>query len=357
MVAAEDPPPNRVRARREQRGWTQEELARRAGVSRAQVSAIEQLRGVPSVQCALRLARALGEPVEALFDAEPPAAGPAPGWAWGPPPGEPVLAWQARVRGALVNLPVEPTVLGQLPHDARVCADAPPAAVLDPLAERTLVIASCDPALGILLAELGRHAGLRVIALERSSRASLDLLRRGVVHAAGVHLARADEPDGNAAAVRELAGPGHVLLRVARWEAGIALADRTHRSARSLARSKLRWIGREPGSGARACQDEVLGDRQAPRRIASGHRAVGEALRGGWAEAGACLRLVAQSAGLGFLPVRTERYELCLAADSLADPRVAALLDGVRSRRYAALLADLPGYRPDPEIGALESVG
>lgn len=360
MSAPDEPAPNRVRALREERGWTQGELARRAGVSRAQVSAVEQRRGVPSVACALRLARALEASVETLFglDEEEVALERAPRWAFEPASAGPVRYWRALVRERIVHLPVESTAQGLVPHDG--CSQsgvAPRARAADRIAESSLVIASCDPALGLLLAELGRREGLRVIALERSSRAALELLRQGVVHAAGVHLARAEDERGNAAAVRELAGPGHALLHVARWDSGIALAGTTAPRARELARGKLRWIGREPGSGARACQDEVLGERRAPRRTASSHRAVGEALRGGWAEAGACLRLVALGAGLRFVSVRTERYDLCLAEDSLRDPRLVALVEAVRSRRYAAWLAELPGYEPAPGMGQLEAVG
>jgi PBP superfamily domain len=62
--------------------------------------------------------------------------------------------------------------------------------------------------------------------LQRSSQAALELLAKGLVHAAGVHLARADEPDGNLPAVRDFfrPGPDHRLLRVADWDEGIALA-------------------------------------------------------------------------------------------------------------------------------------
>ena len=47
---------NRVKMFRQQRGWSQEDLAQRAGISRAAVSAIEIHRLVPSVAAALALA-------------------------------------------------------------------------------------------------------------------------------------------------------------------------------------------------------------------------------------------------------------------------------------------------------------
>lgn len=57
--------PNCVKPLRIARGWSQAELAQRAGVSHAAVSAIEGQRLVPSVPAAL--ARVLESSVEELF--------------------------------------------------------------------------------------------------------------------------------------------------------------------------------------------------------------------------------------------------------------------------------------------------
>lgn len=58
---------NTIRAAREARGWTQAELAERIGVTRKTVNTVENGVFVPSTIIALKLARALGMPVEALF--------------------------------------------------------------------------------------------------------------------------------------------------------------------------------------------------------------------------------------------------------------------------------------------------
>jgi molybdate-binding protein len=81
-----------------------------------------------------------------------------------------------------------------------------------------------------------------------------------------------------------------------------------------------------------------------PRRLASSHRGVAEAVRCEWADAGVCLRLVSEEAGLDFLRVREEFYDLCFPSRWEADPRVKALLRVVRSASYRKALNDLPGY-------------
>jgi len=61
---------NTLREAREARGWTQAQLAEAIGVSRKTINTIENGVFVPSTVIALKLARALGQPVEALFSLE-----------------------------------------------------------------------------------------------------------------------------------------------------------------------------------------------------------------------------------------------------------------------------------------------
>jgi len=58
---------SRLREVRTERGWTQAELAERVGVTRKTVNTVENGVFTPSTTLALKLARALGTTVEALF--------------------------------------------------------------------------------------------------------------------------------------------------------------------------------------------------------------------------------------------------------------------------------------------------
>lgn len=349
---------NHIRALRESQGWTQAQLAEAADVSRPAISAMEQGRITPSVDAAMRIARAFGCHVEEVFS--PRAAGDrADGlWAW-PAASTPVRYWQARVNDRLIRIPVETTAQGLLAHDG-VCSSTsqPPETrdTLHQLADHTLIIASCDPAVSLLLSAYAQRSGYRPICLHRTSREALELLRNGMIHVAGVHLARADTPGGSVAAVGQLLGAGHAVIHVACWESGVAVARSGRWTRQSLRRSNLRWIGRPVGSGARGCQDEILGDRPYPRRTVGSHRGVLEALRGGWADAGVCLRLVCEEAGMTFVPVRRECYDLCLRQSDAADPRVTALIDTIRSHEYRQMIKPLPGYHVSTAMGELEPI-
>ena len=58
---------NRLKEKRNELGLTQAELAEAVGVTRKTVNTVENGVFVPSALLALKLARALGEPVESLF--------------------------------------------------------------------------------------------------------------------------------------------------------------------------------------------------------------------------------------------------------------------------------------------------
>lgn len=341
IMESERPLSNRVRSRRLAHGWSQAELAERAGISRTAISAIEVQRLVPSVNAALALARELGCTVEELFGSSEIST--VSHWAWSPPHPE-WRYWRAEVRGRLMLYPVDmsgPT--SGLPHDARG-DDTSMTSEQGQLAARTLVVACCDPAVGLLSNVYNRRTGFRLIAIPRSSRASLDLLAEGLVHVAGLHLST-ESKDENARVVKEHLASTHRLLRVANWQEGLAVTRAEHsHSVRTIVGSKLRWVGREPGSAARQCMDELLDGRTSPRRIARGHRGVAEAIHAGWADVGVCLRLTCEEAGLNFLSLREEIFEFCFPATSEADPRIQALLRVVRSDEYRRLLMDLPGY-------------
>ena len=76
----------------------------------------------------------------------------------------------------------------------------------------------------------------------------------------------------------------------------------------------------------------------------AGHSAVAEAVHAGWAEAGICVKLCADEAGLNFLPVRTETLDFCFPAGMQHDPRIQALIRLLRTRSYRRLVSELPGY-------------
>ena len=71
-----------------------------------------------------------------------------------------------------------------------------------------------------------------------------------------------------------------------------------------------------------------------------------DAIRNGWADAGICLRLVSEEAGLRFLPVRQEIFEWCIPGGGPDEVLLQAFRNAIQSLSYRQMLRDLPGYDP-----------
>lgn len=104
---------SRLRFFRSRQGLTQAELARRSGISRSGIAAIENGALIPSVKAALALAGVLDCTVEELFAAETENEAI---WAWRPS-GASGAYWLATLGQRTLCMPVEPIPFELQPFD------------------------------------------------------------------------------------------------------------------------------------------------------------------------------------------------------------------------------------------------
>ena len=206
-----------LRLARQARGFSQQQLASMAGVSRQAVSAVESGHSDPSLRVALALAQALGLSVEELFGPGEPAA-PVTAVSVAPLRGRTDRVALAPVGDRFVALPLRGDTgagLGFLPagglaNPANVAVSAVSASAvnnsaassghradagLELIAVRpigpprpTLVVAGCDPALPLLATPLALLDPPVAFAWwPCGSAAALRLASQGLVHVAGVH--------------------------------------------------------------------------------------------------------------------------------------------------------------------------
>jgi putative molybdopterin biosynthesis protein len=365
----------RLRLARQARGFSQQQLAGMAGVSRQAVSAVEAGHSDPSLRVAFALAQALGMTLEELFgpaDLVPPvAAVPV-----APPDGPGGRVLLAPVGDRFVALPLRGDAAagmgfvaagGQavLPASA-LPAKAPPATApsattaagtiaVRPIAppRPTLVVAGCDPALPLLAPPLALLDPPVAFAWwPCGSQEALRLAAAGLVHAAGVHLRDADG-GYNATAASQLPGGAEVVGFTA-WREGLVLRPELARvitGVDSLVKDGRRVVNREAGAEARRLLDRELGRLGIDRAElpgydtrAAGHLQVASAVAAGLADAGVASEPVARAYGLDFLPLADERFDLVLPGAHLGSREVQGLLKVLASPWLLAQLASLPGY-------------
>ncbi|MEX2627859.1 MAG: substrate-binding domain-containing protein [Ilumatobacteraceae bacterium] len=330
---------DRIRALRVARGWSQADLAGRAGVTRQLVGAVEAGRHAPNVTAALGLARALGATVEELFDG--PDAEPAPVvpvFGAPIPPGTPVST--ARVGDALVAVPLRNAVS---PSESWGLADATfddqPQWFTDSVREG-LVLAGCDPVLGLLGALVERNSAHRVVAAHASTGRSVAGLADGRVHGVLVH-----------AAAGEIPSPPVPVRRwhVARWQVGLA-AGRGSASPtlESILGRRVEVVQRDEGAASQRTFVQAvraLGASTAPPGpIGAGHLDVARRVADGGGDAGVTMEAAARAYDLAFSPLEVHEVELWVDQRWVDLPAVRCVLDQLDHVALRRRVAALGGY-------------
>jgi putative molybdopterin biosynthesis protein len=356
-----------LRIARQTRGFSQQQLAGMAGVSRQAVSAVEAGHSDPSLRVALALAQALGMSVEQLFGPGEPTAPvtavsvaplAAPGAV-----GERVML--APVGDRFVALPLRGDAgvgLGFLPAGGlAVRGDriAPPAA-FEEIAVRpigpprpTVVVAGCDPALPLLATPLSLLDPPVAFAWwPCGSGEALRLARAGLVHAAGVHTQTGNGEDGAGLPA------GAEVVGFTAWREGLVVRPDLRAVVTgfdAIARRRLRIVNREPGAEARRLLDRECArlnldpaDLIGYDAEAAGHLQVASAVAAGLADAGVASEPAARAYGLAFVPLAHERFNLVIPAEHTASREAQALLRVLTSPWLLAQLASIPGYDASP---------
>jgi putative molybdopterin biosynthesis protein len=373
---------NRVRELRERAGLSQGQLASQAEITRQAVSAIESGGYVPNTAVALRLSQALDCSVEDLFRISDIS--------------QKLQAKRSALVGEWVNSGVSVDGVDEISghsaskqgfrvHLARVgdqlianemsgperfapadgvgrtIPDEPGRLEVDLLVERdipdrTVLVLGCDPSLRLLAEHVHRQTKqTRVLWRHAGSVAALRALRAGEAHIAGTHLWDPETGESNLPAIRrELAGMPVTVIALSEWQQGLMVRPGNPKGIRSvmdLARSDVRIVNREAGSGSRVLLDYHLSQAglQAEwvtgyERMRRSHAEVATAVREGQADAGPGILASARAAGLDFIPLQEERYDLVVPVQFIDEQPVRALLDTLTERAYRREIETLGGY-------------
>jgi excisionase family DNA binding protein len=200
-----------------------------------------------------------------------------------------------------------------------------------------------------------RESRCGLASLPEGSESGLRRLDRREVLIAAIHLhsITEDNQEPNVTAVASASGlHDAVLIAFARREQGLVVAPGNPLGIDGIGGlSKLRIARRQDGAGAHLLLLSLLQKAGIePMRLnmarpdcVTGNE-VAERIRVGEADCGIATRAAAQSAGMGFVPLIWENFDLVLRQRDyfLAGPQ--ALMDFLRSERFRARAAELGGY-------------
>jgi putative molybdopterin biosynthesis protein len=121
-----------------------------------------------------------------------------------------------------------------------------------------------------------------------------------------------------------------------------------------LARHRLRFVNRQPGSGTRMLVDHLLQTESMDAGSLPGyfehtehtHVAVALCVASGVVDAGVGVEAAALQFGLHFIPLLEENYFLACLTANLNQPAIGRLRQVLAGARWRQVLANLPGYRP-----------
>ena len=363
---------NHLKSIRTKKGLSQVELARRAGMTRQGLSAIESNLYLPTTAVALRLASVLDCRVEDLFSLAP-TENIIEGTLIGHLPQteriQPIRVKVSTVGKRTVVRPV--TGLGEqfsfaVPADGyvnetsgkrsgdtvRVQLSRDREAI-----QQEISVAGCDPAIFLAGEHLRRQKDqTTVVGWTMGSTAALHALQRGDVHVAGLHLLDPVSGESNVPFLRRsLKGSGYEVVTFATWEEGFLVRTgnpKSIRTAADLAEPMVTLINREEGSGARLLLDQRLRavgieptQVRGYDRIVSSHFDVARTIAERQADVGVGIRSAAQLFELDFVPLQAARYDLVVPKSYLkSHPTLTHLFETLVSRPFRNEIEALGGY-------------
>lgn len=364
---------NHLKSLRTQKGFSQGELAARAGITRQAVSSIESYLYLPTTAVALHLASVLACRVEDLFSIGP-TEDIVEGKLIGHLPQSDMKASPIRVKVSTVGSRriVRPIIgLGEMlsftvPTDGYVVeahGQTSGATVRVKLSrdrqaiEQAISVAGCDPAIFLAGEHMRQHKDqTSLVVWTMGSMAALRALQQGEVHVAGVHLFDPTTGESNLPFLRRaLKGSNYEVVTFATWEEGLLVRTGNPKSIRAVsdvADPSVTLVNREEGAGARLLLDQRLraaginSDQvKGYDTIVASHVEIARAIANRHADVGIGIRSAAQLFELDFVPLQAARYDLVVPKAYLkSHPTLAHLFETLVSRPFRNEIEALGGY-------------
>jgi putative molybdopterin biosynthesis protein len=219
---------------------------------------------------------------------------------------------------------------------------------------------------------MNKRAPVQAKIINVGSSGGLAAAKRGESDISGTHLIEEETGKYNVPFLKKMGIADKVhLIRGYDREQGFVTAKGNPKGIEGIAdllKGDVSFINRNPGSGTRVLFDLELkktanekgvSQKELKNQIpgyeieAKSHSAIAAAVASGRADAGLAIRTVAHQYGLGFIPLREEKYDFAVPREKLEKPAVKNFLEVLKSDEFKKELKKTPGLTPTDETGKI----
>ncbi len=186
------------------------------------------------------------------------------------------------------------------------------------------------------------------------SMGGLKSLRRGICHIGVCHLLQDDNAEYNFDFADQELDKAPVFVNFSRRQQGLLVKKGNPKEitgVADLAREDVSIVNRPLGTGTRLLLDyEIARSEISSGQVAGYHNEVSRHLDAGLevfagrADAAPAIRAVAGLLGLGFLPLRWERFDLLILRERFFEPSIQNFIGLLHEKPFRALAATFEGY-------------
>jgi putative molybdopterin biosynthesis protein len=224
---------------------------------------------------------------------------------------------------------------------------------------RLYILGSHDFSLDVMRDIIKKSSpGTDLISTHIGSLGGVIAFKKGVVDLCTTHILDEKEKVYNIPVVKKYLGTKPALLiNVAKRIQGLVVAKGNPKGVKEisdLARSDIRFVNRQVGSGTRILLDTMLNEQGIDRESIRGydreeftHAAVGVLVKDGIADVGLAIYPIARLFGVDFLPLIEEEYDLLVTKEFTEEKEFSMLMEAIGSDEFARRLEAFGGYNTE----------
>jgi putative molybdopterin biosynthesis protein len=218
------------------------------------------------------------------------------------------------------------------------------------------ITGSHDPAIDLLVSEVNRlYSDVTMLMASVGSTKGIELLSEGATDMAGIHILDPETNNYNLPWIeKHIPGLKPIVVHFALRNQGLIVAKGNPlciSGIEDLTEKNLRFINRQKGSGTRllfehlttkAGLDPAIIDLSAGE-VAT-HTEIAQAVRTGRADTGLGVKSAAVAAGLDFIPLTEESFDIAVSRRNFYSEPTQKCLEVVRSSAFKKEVSDMGGY-------------